>query len=755
MQRIFILYALSGFISLAYQITWFRIFVDWFGSTNLTFALVLCNFIGGLGCGALLSQRITQWLTVHSGINNKLRLYGLIEILVGTTALLTIAAEYIPANLWGHFPYHLQDGIWVQAKSYQIAQVATATACVFIPCLLMGITFPLLCEAYQSTSQSKRFPAALYAWNTFGACSGILICQFILILSIGHKPTFWLMAGSNIILGFYFWLSKKVPTGPKLKKSIPAIAPTPQAANATSSRSRSALIICAVLSGLLAGALEGDMFKRIGFIILLNPGATMSFISFWAVLGIFLASTIVQQSKRVQFIHIKIAYCLAALYYIAVWRYCDELTYLLSTWPTQGESHHFPVNLSQLFIYTGIYVLPPYFLISLLLPYVCNHLQSSGKHLGLAYGLNTVSFCLGIIAFTLIAPYLNIFYSLKLFLVFLVLSTIALVCIYEYRDVKTWQIIVFPVFFAIACISTPRTFDQNFFTPLMWPHSIPAKGLKSNAAHTTYILNLPTKNTKLFFGRLSMSGTSPPSQKYMRLMAHFPLLAHPHPEKALLICFGVGNTASAIAAHNSITRIDAVDLNINVFKTAPELAVHHGFVHLDPRLRMINDDGRNFLNLSNETYDLITSEPPPPMAAGVYRLYAREYYQQVLDHLSTNGLMTQWLPLGQMPDKAIELAMRTFVHTFPYSLLFEGAGHHMILLGSPSPIHLEHLTKRFYESASVTADLAKIGISNPSALSARVLHNSTDLRRQIPSGPLLSDQHNTLEHLIYDPALKR
>ena len=41
MRRVTLLYCLSGLISLAYQVTWFRIFVNHFGSTNLTFALVL------------------------------------------------------------------------------------------------------------------------------------------------------------------------------------------------------------------------------------------------------------------------------------------------------------------------------------------------------------------------------------------------------------------------------------------------------------------------------------------------------------------------------------------------------------------------------------------------------------------------------------------------------------------------------------------------------------------------------------------
>ena len=731
MRRVFPLYALSGFISLGYQVAWFRIFVDWFGSTNLTFALVVCSFIGGLGCGALLSQRITRLLADRTGIRDKLRLYGLIELLVGVSALVTVAVEYLPADLWGSFPYHLDDGIWVQTIRYQIAQGTIAAISLFIPCLFMGVTFPLLCDIFRSIARNRHLPSVLYAWNTIGACTGVLACQFILIPEIGHQPTFWLMAGLNILLGLYF-----VASGGSLAGDEVADTTCTTQAGAGLPRSGSALIACAALSGLLAGALEGDMFKRIDFIVVLSPGATMSFISFWAVLGIFLASIIVRHIERIRLAHIKAAYGLAALYYFALWRFSDELTYLVGNLPDVRGVHHFPVSLAQLFVYTGIYVLPSYLLISLLLPYVCNRLQGIGKHLGLAYGLNTVGFCLGLIAFTLVAPRLNIFYSLKLFLIFMALAAIALACVSEFRPIKAWQIAVLVAVAAITCIATPRRFDRDFFTPLMWPHAVAAQG---------------NNNMKLFFGRLSMSGTSPRSQQYMRLMAHFPLLVHPQPEKALLICFGVGNTASAIAAHESIARIDAIDLNENVFKTAPAFAEHHAFVHLDPRLRMINDDGRNFLALSDETYDLITSEPPPPMAGGVYRLYSREYYEQVLAHLSPDGLMSQWLPIGQLPNDAIELMTRTFVEVFPHSLLFEGAGQHLILLGSRSPVRFEQLSERFYQSDRVRTDLLRIGVSTPAALVARVVRNDAELRGRLGPGRVLSDQHNDLEHLFYDP----
>jgi len=70
------LYCLSGLVSLIYQAAWFRIFVDRFGSTTLTFVLVVINFIGGLGLGALVSQRASAWLSAQLGAAQRLRVYG-------------------------------------------------------------------------------------------------------------------------------------------------------------------------------------------------------------------------------------------------------------------------------------------------------------------------------------------------------------------------------------------------------------------------------------------------------------------------------------------------------------------------------------------------------------------------------------------------------------------------------------------------------------------------------------------------------
>ena len=758
MIRIFILYAASGFVSLGYQVAWFRIFADWFGSTNLTFTLVVCNFIGGLGIGALLSARIADGFANRIHLKDPLRVYGITELCVGCTVLLTALVAYLPApSLWGPFPYVLDDGIWVQTMGYRFAQVGLAAACVFIPCLFMGVTFPLLCKTFSGTvPQSGQVPAALYAWNTLGACSGVLACQFVLLPRLGYEPTLWLMAALNLLLGAYFVVTGGAPEASTETAVTPAMAP----ADAKEDVCR-VMLLCAVLSGLLSGALEGDLFKRLSFVIELNPGATMSFISFWAILAIFMASAFVHRLAGLRLAHIKIAFVLALAYGAVTWMFVDDIMAFVATWfagqppgvSVETSGMIFPANLVQLLLITGIVVFAPYFLISSLLPYACNRLQAQGRHLGFAYGLNTLAFCVGLIGFTFVAPRVNIFYSLKLFMALFVLGTLLLMLISERRRMQAWQPALVTVLFVAACAFTPSAFDQSYFRPGTRPATSPISALKSNSAHTTFVAQGrgPGESSRLYFGRLSMSGTNAKMQSYMRLMAHFPLLAHPQPEKALLICFGVGNTASAIAAHESVVQINVVDLNEKVFETAPEFAETNLGVYGDPRVRFIHDDGRNFLNLTDEHYDLITSEPPPPMSTGVYRLYSREYYESVLNHLTPRGMMTQWLPVYQMPPEAVDLAIGTFLEVFRHTLLFTGFEQELILVGSASPIDLSLIEERFSASDAVTADLARIEIDNPLSLIARIMHSDAELREHYAGRRVISDQNNDLEHHFYQP----
>lgn len=777
MRTVCLLYCVSGFVSLVYQVAWFRIFVDRFGSTNLTFGFVVCSFIGGLGVGSLASRPLAARISRHGKLNRQLRVYGVVEMMVAATAVLTLLMPLIPADTWGSFPYRLSGAIFRPIMAYQFSQLAISILCVFPPCFLMGVTFPLLCDVFH---QDARFPSTLYGWNTLGACSGVLACEFCFLPLVGHSRTFLFMTAINFALGLYFFLAGAAPGKDSLRASTAckprgsrprrrSLVKTPQKSLADvpiCPVSVSVALACAIISGLLTGALEADVLKRLQFLDC-RSGASMSFISFWAILAIFLASWTVRMVRRLHLGWIKVAFVLALAAYLAAWHFAFPLRdwsnavdnqRVIDALPadTTGlgidyQFFHFRYGLRSLLLFTGVFVFPAFYLLSLLLPYVCNAMQSSRRHLGIVYGCNTVGFCAGMLGFTMAAPRVNVFYSFKLFMCLFALLAGLLLTIGRSKRLAIWKPGVAALILAAACVLTPASFDVAYFAADSAAVKYPIRAMKSNGANTTFVVEDPDGEL-LFFDSHSMSGCNAVAQQYMRLMAHYPLLCHPHPTKALLICFGVGTTASAIACHEPIEWIDVVELNDRVLDTAPEFAATNRNVVQDPRVRLIHDDGRRFLNLTDRKYDLITSEPPPPMFQGVYRLYSREYYQSVLARLAPGGMMTQWLPIGQMPRPAVEQAIGAFVSVFPHCLMFVGHGTNYILLGSNAPIELATIERRFHDSDRVVEDLKPFAISGPVSLFARLVKYGSTLRREFGDYPAVSDQRNDFSHALHDPS---
>jgi len=743
-RRVFFFYCLSGLVSLGYQVVWFRIFADRFGSTALTFLLVLAGFIGGLGLGAIWSRRATRRLAASGRLSDPLRIYGLAELLVTGTALLTVAAALIPADLWGSFPYQLHDGIYSRTLGYALGQLVIGVLCVAVPCFFMGVSYPLLGHAFRG---HQRFPSALYAWNTLGACIGVLLTQFALIPWLGHDSTYAVMLVLNLFIALYFLLG----AGGAAAQSAPAASRAQPPAAIADDNARAiqlgTLLALGTLGGFLAGALEGDLFKRI-WLLGATSSAAMAFISFWAILAIFLAS----------WTHIKIGYTLALIYYALVGALAYPIRNFFEPAAAQGSPPDatsamlaIQTDSGRSLLFVGMFVFPVIYLVSLLLPYVCNAapIGSGGgqRRLGLVYGANTLAFCLGLIAFVWLAPRVNVFYSMKLMMVLMGIGVVVLWTITEQRRPgrrRTITVMTGAVAAVVAAIVlTPAGFDRAFMDPARRAYHMPVRALKSNGTHTTFIVSTP-EGDFLYFDFHPMSGTGLSGQAYMRLMAHVPLLAQRAPRSALLIGFGVGNTAAAIAAHETIERIDVLELNKRVIETAPEFAASNGNVHRDPRVRFINDDGRSYLAVTREHYDLITAEPPPPTQDGVHRLYSIEYYRQVLAHLTPQGRFTQWLPIAQLSARAADRMVATFLEVFPHAMLFTGYAQELILIGGSEPLDLTLMARRMRSTTAVAADLERLGVATPLALFARIISGDAGLRRDYAGRALISDQRNDL-----------
>ena len=113
-----------------------------------------------------------------------------------------------------------------------------------------------------------------------------------------------------------------------------------------------------------------------------------------------------------------------------------------------------------------------------------------------------------------------------------------------------------------------------------------------------------------------------------RMLGHVPALLHPQPRSILIVGVGAGVTAGALSIHPEVERIVICEIE----RVVPESARlyfgdenHHVFD--DPRVELVFDDARHFLQTTTETFDIITSDPIHPWVRGAATLYSLEYLQ--------------------------------------------------------------------------------------------------------------------------------
>jgi len=180
-----------------------------------------------------------------------------------------------------------------------------------------------------------------------------------------------------------------------------------------------------------------------------------------------------------------------------------------------------------------------------------------------------------------------------------------------------------------------------------------------------------------------MSSTKPLSQRYMRALAHIPLLSMEAPETVLVIGFGVGNTTQAATLHPSVQRVDLADLSRDILAHAGYFSEGNRDVLNNPRLTVHINDGRQHLQMQPRgAYDLITLEPPPIAYAGVGALYSKEFYTLARSRLKPGGYISQWLPAYQVPPPTALAMIRAFVDVFPQAVLLSGAESDLVLMGT-------------------------------------------------------------------------
>jgi spermidine synthase len=154
--------------------------------------VMLTTYLLALALGSFLYARVL------SRSRNPLRVLALVETLIGVFALLSLWAFSRLGNTTDYLYRRLGNG-W---HALLVARYAGSFLVMFIPTLLIGVTFPLVNRMYAGSPHTLgRSVGTTYAVNTVGCILGSFVAGFVLIPAMGITKSIVLVGLLNAALG--------------------------------------------------------------------------------------------------------------------------------------------------------------------------------------------------------------------------------------------------------------------------------------------------------------------------------------------------------------------------------------------------------------------------------------------------------------------------------------------------------------------------------------------------------------------------
>ncbi|MBW2667863.1 MAG: fused MFS/spermidine synthase, partial [Deltaproteobacteria bacterium] len=269
--------------------------------------------------------------------------------------------------------------------------------------------------------------------------------------------------------------------------------------------------------------------------------------------------------------------------------------------------------------------------------------------------------------------------------------------------------------------------------------------------NTIDVMRSPSGATALVIGGNVEADNSYRQRRHFVLKGHLPLLFLAEPKSVLVVGLGMGITLQATARHPGLERIDVVELSPEILEAQSQLGETNGHVIENPLVHVRIDDGRLFMKLSSNRYDMITADPIHPKISRVGYLYTAEYYRSIRDRLTEGGVVCQWMPTYQISPLRFRSAVKTFVEVFPEATLWYVESHALLVAKTDSSSIDFRLLEQKFRNPSIREDLASIDIHSPAELLSHLLMGPEELRAYLhdtPEVPINTDDHPYLEYFV-------
>ncbi len=782
---IYFIFFLSGAAALIYEVLWVRYLSLIFGGSHLAVTTVLAVFMGGLALGSFMIGRKI------ANAGKLLRLYGFLELGVALSALLFMGLVrfypliYVPlAQINETSPLYLS-----------VVRVLLGVIALILPTTLMGGTLPVL-----SAFVSHRFKGLgsrlsfLYGFNTIGAVMGAAVTGFYFLVNYSVSTTLLIAISINIAAGFLaIALQKKAPPVPD-GTSLPE-TPTTGSGSADGGAAEKAvgtfpyrLVLWGIgVSGFCALGYE-VLWTRVLSIVIgaTTYGFTILLMAFLAGIGLGSGAFGILARLResppesgkydsgkaiVLFGLVQVIIGVSALLVSLHIRDLPEYSALIRDMFHSATFRIHPFKTTQLvnFVLTFSFMFVPAFFMGVAFPLAGKIHGHAGRAVGNAVGevlsSNTVGAILGSAVSGFVLIYLiGIQRSLQIIVLINIGFGLLVMASVRGSRILNWLVccaaacsILVPVLRpAFWQIWDPRIYafyqagnPLMFSTPEKTREVLANNRVRYYAEGTNSIISSVQSGDALFFitnGRVEASNDYKDRQCQYTL-GHLPMLLNRNPRKVFVLGTGSGMTLGAVSVHPEVEQITLAEIEPKVLGVARTFGVYNHYVlnRPNPKLKVVFNDGRNFLMTTREKFDVITADPVHPWFSGAGYLYTTEYFRAAAEHLNPGGIICQWLPLYELTEENLQSVVGTFRQNFKYTMIWL-TYYDAELVGSNSPIIIdEQELDRRIRAPEVMRDLETVNMGSAEDFLSYFLMGSRGTRDYGEGGTINTDDNLYLE----------
>jgi spermidine synthase len=630
-----LLYGISGFTALAYEVLWMRLVSTLSGASNFGLVATLIAFMAGLGLGSAGGARL------RLSPRRALQLFAACEIFV---ALMSLMFPGIAALL--------ERGFESMAGSMGIAgwmgfHVIVSVLLLMVPATALGLTFPSVLRALADTDVGV---GRIYGLNTLGGVLGAL-APLVLLPWLGWGLALRIIAGIGLLVGML-----AIAYAPRWGDARPKGGDT--------AATRPGWPELAAYAGIGAAALMLEVgWTRLYGMVFMRTEYVLGVILAVVLLGIAIGSLLARRVGDGALNHLPLIASLAALMPLALlprvsaWMEGLRFSTLAGSLATQG---------AVMFALTLLATLT----LGAWLPLIARRQAGKGSAAWL-YGFNSLGAAVGAgVAGWMLLPWLG---SAA---VIVIAAVILAVCGAYWCTVPRARLL--PLLLAPAVVFVWRLPPVSAMLPQAYGDTRDLSRYEDAVSTTQVVARADGERILLDDLQRVDASTDPTAVAVQRNQARLPLLLHPDAKSVLFLGLGTGITASVAHRIPGLSAV-AVELSPGAIRASGRW---FGRFNGDaPQwLDIRHDDARRFLMADTRRFDVIVGDLFHPDLAGRGLLLSLQQFRRVNDCLAPSGVYAQWLALNQFDLTSLKVVLATFREVFPNNMMVLD-GFHLAMVG--------------------------------------------------------------------------